>query len=93
MKSIVCKAALLGALAFPGSGPAADEPYVFIDPKTYPADNPSHSDDSSATSLVFGSLDGVSVSGTLEVRNCTVDDSAGIALRSDKFSALYIVIR
>jgi hypothetical protein len=93
MKSIVCKAALLGALAFPGSSPAADEDYVFIVPGTYPADNPSHSDDSSSAPLVFGSLDGVSVSGTLEVRNCTVDGSAGIALRSDKFRALYIVIR
>ena len=59
----------------------------------YPAENPCRSAVSSGSSLAVGALGDVSAADALEARARTRDDSAGIALRSDKYTAMIIVIK
>ena len=85
-------AALMGATALAAATPASADGYQFI-VSGYPAANPSHSDVSPGTSLGVGVLGGVSVSAALEARARTCDDSAGTALRSDKYTAMIIIFK
>ena len=85
-------AALMGATALAATTPVRADGYQFI-VSGYPAANPSHSDVSSGTSLAVGALGDVSVADALEARARTCDDSDGIALRSDKYTAMIIIIK
>ena len=85
-------AALMGATALAAATPASADGYQFI-VSGYPAANPSHSDVSPGTSLGVGVLGDVSVSAALEARARTCDDSAGTALRSDKYTAMIIIFK
>ena len=85
-------AALMGATALAAATPASADGYQFI-VSGYPAANPSHSDVSPGTSLGVGVLGDVSASAALEARARTCDDSAGTALRSDKYTAMIIIIK
>ena len=84
--------ALMGATALAAATPVRADGYQFI-VSGYPAANPSHSDVSSGTSLAVGLLGDVSTSTDLEARARTTDDSDGIALRSDKYTAMIIIIK
>ena len=85
-------AALMGATALAAATTASADGYQFI-VSGYPAANPSHSDVSPGTSLGVGVLGDVSVSAALEARARTCDDSAGTALRSDKYTAMIIIFK
>ena len=85
-------AALMGAAALAASTPTRADGYQFI-VSGYPAENPCRSAVSSGSSLAVGALGDVSAADTLEARARTRDDSAGIALRSDKYTAMIIVIK
>ena len=85
-------AALMGAAALAAATPVRADGYQFII-SGYPAANPSHSDVSSGTSLVVGMLASTSASADLEARAFTYDDSLGIALRSDEYRAMMIIVR
>ena len=85
-------AALMGATALAAATPVRADGYQFI-VSGYPAANPSHSDVSSGTSLAGGPLGDVSAADALEARARTCDDSAGTALRSDKYTAMIIIIK
>ena len=86
------RAALMGAAALAATTPTRADGYQFI-VSGYPAANPSHSDVSSGTSLGVGVLASTSASAALEARARTCDDSLGIALRSDKYTAMSIIIK
>ena len=85
-------AALMGAAALAAATPVRADGYQFI-VSGYPAANPSHSDVSSGTSLAVGALASTSAAADLEARARTCDDSDGIALRSDKYTAMIIIIK
>ena len=85
-------AALTGALALAAATPVRADGYQYI-VSGYPAANPSHSDVSSGTSLAVGALGDVSAPADLEARARTCDDSDGIALRSDKYTAMIIILK
>ena len=85
-------AALMGATALAAATPVRADGYQFI-VSGYPAANPSHSDVSSGTSLAVGALASTSASADLEARARTADDSDGTALRSDKYTAMSIIIK
>ena len=85
-------AALMGATALAAATPVRADGYQFI-VSGYPAANPSHSDVSSGTSLAVGALGDVSAPADLEARARTCDDSTGIALRSDKYTAMIIIFK
>ena len=85
-------AALMGATALAAATPVRADGYQFI-VSGYPAANPSHSDVSSGTSLAVGALASTSASADLEARARTCDDSDGTALRSDKYTAMIIIIK
>ena len=85
-------AVLMGATALAAATPVRADGYQFI-VSGYPAANPSHSDVSSGTSLAVGLLGDVSASTDLEARARTCDDSDGIALRSDKYTAMIILFK
>ena len=85
-------AALMGATALAAATPASADGYQFI-VSGYPAANRSHSDVSPGTSLGVGVLGDVSVSAALEARARTCDDSTGIALRSDEYTAMIIIFK
>ena len=85
-------AALMGATALAAATPVRADGYQFI-VSGYPAANPSHSAVSSGTSLAVGALASTSASADLEARARTTDDSDGIALRSDKYTAMIIIIK
>ncbi len=85
-------AALMGATALAAATPVRADGYQFI-VSGYPAANPSHSDVSSGTSLAVGALTSTSASADLEARARTTDDSDGIALRSDKYTAMIIIFK
>ena len=85
-------AALMGATALAATTPVRADGYQFI-VSGYPAANPSHSAVSSGTSLAVGALAATSASADLEARARTCDDSDGIALRSDKYTAMIIIIK
>ena len=85
-------AALMGATALAAATPVRADGYQFI-VSGYPAANPSQSAVSSGTSLAVGALASTSASADLEARARTTDDSDGIALRSDKYTAMIIIIK
>ena len=85
-------AALMGAAALAAATPVRADGYQFI-VSGYPAANPSQSAVSSGTSLAVGALAATSASADLEARARTTDDSDGIALRSDKYTAMIIIIK
>ena len=85
-------AALMGAAALAATAPTRADGYQFI-VSGYPAANPSQSAVSSGTSLAVGALAATSASADLEARARTCDDSDGIALRSDKYTAMIIIIK
>ncbi len=85
-------AALMGATALAAATPVRADGYQFI-VSGYPAANPSPSDVSSGTSLAVGALTSTSASADLEARARTTDDSDGIALRSDKYTAMIIIFK
>ena len=85
-------AALMGAAALAAATPVRADGYQFI-VSGYPAANPSRSDVSSGTSLAVGPLGDVSAPADLEARARTTDDSDGIALRSDKYTAMIIIFK
>ena len=72
--------------------PLRAETYQFI-LSGYPAENPSRSDVSGGISLAVGVLDDVSGGDALEARARTSDVSAGRALRSDKYKAMFIIFK
>ena len=85
-------AALTGAIALAAATPTRADGYQFI-VSGYPAANPSQSAVSSGTSLAVGALAATSASADLEARARTCDDSDGTALRSDKYTAMIIIIK
>ena len=85
-------AALMGAAALAAAAPVRADGYQFI-VSGYPAANPSQSAVSSGTSLAVGVLGDVSTAAALEARARTCDDSDGTALRSDKYTAMIIIIK
>jgi len=85
-------AALMGAAALAAATPVRADGYQFI-VSGYPAANPSQSAVSAGTPLTVGALASTSASADLEARARTRDDSAGIALRSDKYTAMIIIIK
>ena len=85
-------AALMGATALAAVTPTRADGYQYI-VSGYPAANPGHSDVSSGTSLGVGMLASTSASAALEARARTCDDSAGTALRSDKYTAMIIIFK
>ena len=85
-------AALMGAAALAAATPVRADGYQFI-VSGYPAANASQSAVSSGTSLAVGALASTSASADLEARARTCDDSDGTALRSDKYTALIIIIK
>ena len=85
-------AALTGAIALAAATPTRADGYQFI-VSGYPAAHPSHSAVSSGTSLAVGPLGDVSAAAALEARARTCDDSDGIALRSDKYTAMIIIFK
>ena len=85
-------AALMGATALAAATPTRADGYQFI-VSGYPAANPSQSAVSSGTSLAVGALAATSASADLEARARTCDDSAGTALRSDKYTAMIIIFK
>ena len=85
-------AALMGATALAAATPVRADGYQFI-VSGYPAANPSQSAVSSGTSLAVGALASTSASADLEARARTCDDSDGIALRSDKNTAMIIIFK
>ena len=84
--------ALMGVLALSAATPVRADGYQFI-VSGYPAANPSQSAVSSGTSLAVGALAATSASADLEARARTTDDSDGIALRSDKYTAMIIIFK
>ena len=85
-------AALMGAAALAAATPVRADGYQFI-VSGYPAANPSQSAVSSGTSLAVGALAATSASADLEARARTCDDSDGTALRSDRYTAMIIIIK
>ena len=85
-------AALMGAAALAAATPVRADGYQFI-VSGYPAANPSQSAVSSGTSLAVGALAATSASADLAARARTCDDSDGTALRSDRYTAMIIIIK
>ena len=92
MKNMICKAAFAGSVALSAVCPSLADDYRFI-VGGYPAENKSHSEVSDAAPLAVGTLAAASASSPMEARRFTSGDSAGCPLRSDKFTALYIIVR
>lgn len=92
MKNMICKAAFAGSVALAAVCPSLADDYRFII-GGYPAENKSHSEVSDAAPLAVGTLAAASASSPMEARRFTSVDSAGCPLRSDKFTALYIIVR
>ena len=85
-------AALMGAAALAAAAPVRADGYQFI-VSGYPAANPSQSAVSAGTPLTVGALASTSASTDLEARARTCDDSDGTALRSDKYTAMIVIIK
>lgn len=97
--TIKTAAALAGALTLSAANPSAavaesssggDDQFIV---SGYPAENPSRSDVSDGASLAVGALGDVSGGDALEARARTSDVSAGRALRSDKYKAMFIIFK
>ena len=85
-------AVLTGTLALSAATPTRADGYQFI-VSGYPASDPCHSAVSGGTALAAGVLADTSAADTLEARARTSEDSAGIALRSDKYRGMMLIIR
>ena len=72
--------------------PLHADTYQFI-VSGYPAANESYAAASAATSLETATRSGWSAASALEARYRTWDESDGIALRSDKYRGMMIIIR
>ena len=87
--------ALAAAAATMVTAPLASangDEYQFIDPATWPADNPSYSAKSTAIALEAGALRVSGASGDLEARSRSRKSSNVIALDSTKFHALMVIV-
>ena len=82
-------AMMLGAAALL---PLKADTYQFI-VSGYPAANESYAAASAATSLETATRSGGSAATSLEARYRTWDESDGIALRSDKYRGLLIIVK
>jgi hypothetical protein len=87
IRKIVAFAALLAATAV-----ADADTYQFI-VSGYPAANVNYSAASSGTSLETATRTDRSAASPLEARYRTWDESDGVALRSDKYHGLLIIIK
>ena len=85
-------AVLTGMLALSAATPTRADGYQFI-VSGYPASDPCHSAVSGGTELAAGVLVDTSAADALEARARTSEDSAGIALRSDKYRGMMLIIR
>ena len=84
----VVSAAALSAIPFAANA----DGYQFI-VSGYPAANVSYSAASSGTSLVTATRKQPTAAQSLEARYRTWDESDGIALRSDKFRGMILIVR
>ena len=84
--------ALMGATALAAATPTRADGYQFI-VSGYPAANVSYSAASSGTSLVTATRRQSTAAQSLEARFRTWDESDGIALRSDKYKGMILIIR
>ncbi len=82
-------AMILGAAALL---PLHADTYQFI-VSGYPAANESYAATSAATSLETATRSGGSAASPLEARYRTWDESDGVALRSDKYRGLLIIVK
>ena len=92
----ICRNARLWALAVACVLPliqlsAADSYQFFV--SGHPAENKCSTKESSAVALVSGTLSKATDASSLDARFRTARESAGIALRSDKFCYFGIIIR
>ncbi len=89
-KAAVSAAAITASAAIPMAANA--DGYQFI-VSGYPAANVSYSAASSGTSLVTATRKQPTAAQSLEARYRTWDESDGIALRSDKFRGMILIVR
>ncbi len=89
-KAAVSAAAIAAGAAIPMAANA--DGYQFI-VSGYPAVNVSYSAASSGTSLVTATRKQPTAAQSLEARYRTWDESDGIALRSDKFRGMILIVR
>ena len=87
--ALVAAVLALGEAALP---PLHADAYQFI-VSGYPAANESYAAASSGTALATATRSGGSAASPIEARYRTWDESDGIALRSDKYSATMIIFR
>ena len=85
-------AVLTGTLALSAAAPTRADGYQFI-VSGYPTADPCHSSVSGGTSLAAGMLADTSAADTLEARSRTSGNSAGIALRFDKYRGIMLILR
>ena len=84
-------AALSAAFVAAPFAAANGEEYQFIDPTSYPAENPSHSMMSYEVALETGALRVMGDADTLEARSRTHGYSAAIALNAQKWTLGFII--
>ena len=89
-KAVVSAAAIVASAIIPFVANA--DGYQFI-VSGYPAANVSYSAASSGTSLVTATRKQPTAAQSLEARYRTWDESDGIALRSDKFRGMILIVR
>ena len=85
-------AVLTGTLALSAATPTRADGYQFI-VSGYPASDPCHSAVSGGTAFAAGVLADTSAADALESRARTSEDSAGIALRFDKYRGMMLILR
>ena len=90
-KGKAATAALAAAMATAPLAAANGDEYQFIDPTTYPAENPSHSMMSDEVALETGALRVMGDAETLEARSRTYGYSAAIALNAQKWTPGFII--
>ena len=90
-KTKAAAAALSAAFVAAPLAAANGDEYQFIDPTTYPAENPSHSMMSDEVALETGALRVMGDAETLEARSRTHGYSAAIALNAQKWTPGFII--
>ena len=90
-KAKAAAAALSAAFVAAPLAAANGDEYQFIDPTTYPAENPSHSMMSDEVALETGALRVMGDAETLEARSRTYGYSAAIALNAQKWTPGFII--
>ena len=90
-KAKAAAAALSAAFVAAPLAAANGDEYQFIDPTTYPAENPSHSMMSDEVALETGALRVMGDAETLEARSRTHGYSAAIALNAQKWTPGFII--